>query len=324
MGAAARAIGSGDDGGDIVAGIEEGAQARNGELGRSEEDDAHQPPAFDSSGDGMPGECLAAVVLLPAGDQDLALHRLEVVDEQHAVEMVDFVLHRASDQAGRRRDGTPCRLRRALRGRSGSGRVTSAYASGMERQPSSLASLPAGSTTRGLIIAKVCPSALITATRRATPTWLAARPTPFAAAMVSNRSSTSARSSSSTVGDLLGALPQHRRASTGECCGQPSDRRPGGLWSPTRTIRPRSTTSVEPPLSMVSRASLTSRTLPTMPPAVTTVVALLDGRASLRPSCGPGALRPDEQEVDHRDRCSDQLDDQNRVGPSALRLPLAK
>ncbi len=51
-GTAAGPIGLGHHGGDIDAAVEERAQTRNGELRRSEEDDTHQPPAFDSSGCG--------------------------------------------------------------------------------------------------------------------------------------------------------------------------------------------------------------------------------------------------------------------------------
>ena len=61
-------------------------------------------------------------------------------------------------------------------------------------------------------MAKRCPSASITATRVATPTWFAARPTPFAAAIVSNMSSMNLRIV--VVHDVhLGApLAKHRRA----------------------------------------------------------------------------------------------------------------
>src|SRR2546422_5808759 len=70
-----------------------------------------------------------------------------------------------------------------------SGRSTSPYMSGIERQPSSTVSVASlACTMRGLMRTSgggLSSPTSTTATRRGLPTWFAARPTPFAARIVS-------------------------------------------------------------------------------------------------------------------------------------------
>src|SRR5688572_9857319 len=116
---------------------------------------------------------------------------------------------RASRPSASRRKGWPSRPVASRTTRSG--RATSPYTSGMERHPSSARLRPSALTTTGFTIASRASSTPTTATRRATPTWLAARPTPLAASMVSKRSSIRRRTSASTP-----AISSLRWRSTGE------------------------------------------------------------------------------------------------------------
>ena len=95
--------------------------------------------------------------------------------------------------------------------RAHSARPVAKFSPGTDRQPSWSSSgsgmtsgIPSvsstGSTTTPRRIVRVSSSGQSkTNSRRSTPTWLAASPTPFAAAIVSNMSSTSVRTVSSTV-----------------------------------------------------------------------------------------------------------------------------
>ena len=150
----------------------------------------------------------------------------------------------------------------------------------------------------GLIIAKRCSSASTTATRRATPTWLAARPTPLAACIVSNRSSMKRAQLLIHAGDLgtaLSAAPASRAGgsrSTLISAGPARRCRRPGRCGPARPPR------VALPLSMVTRSSLMSLTLPMSPPAGGDLVALLE-RGEQRGVLLPGlVLGPHEQEVE--------------------------
>ena len=112
----------------------------------------------------------------------LAVLVVGAVDDQHAVEVVELVLHDARARtrrarSGRRRRSGPCpRARRRVERSTGTRTPCS------ERQPSSSDSVSSPrSTTTGLTIARgASSSGSKTNTRRSTPTCVAASPTPCA------------------------------------------------------------------------------------------------------------------------------------------------
>ena len=86
------AVGTGDHEGDVVAGIDEGPQRADRHLGRAEEDEPQgvSPVAVAA------GEAEGPLAQGPHGL--LALDRVEALQQQDAVEVVDLVLEHAAHQ----------------------------------------------------------------------------------------------------------------------------------------------------------------------------------------------------------------------------------
>ena len=128
-------------------------------------------------------------VVVALADRDQLIHRLEVVDVQLAVEVVELVLEGPAEQTAAgdlesRGRGGPGRRPRPSRG--GSRRRRSRAATG---SPRGRVSSPLERTIRGLTSSYRCDWTSITQARSGSPSWGAARPTPGASRIVSARSS---------------------------------------------------------------------------------------------------------------------------------------
>src|ERR1043166_511659 len=212
------------------------------------------------------GHRFAAVFLPEARREQLAFQSAEVVEEEDAVEVVDLVLDRAGEQSAR----LPAVAQPVAAGRledDSLGALHFAVEIGNREAALLGAGAPLGRDDLGVHHGQ--PLALDPHHRDPLrdPDLVGREADALRGVHGLEEIVDEAPDVRVDGGHLRAALAEHRGAEEVEI-EQRHDQAGGETCSPTRTIRARSTRSVEPPLSMVTRSSLMSLTFPMIPPEV--------------------------------------------------------